>query len=132
MRKDFAGTLLRLRRQRAARAADASIRPVAFDFWDQVDQAGGAATRSRHCRLGALLLPADPDRSQTRHAAPMIVNQWVPAAHRGDAIGDSRQAVRDLLREMGHQSDLYAMTIDDDLRGDVRPFDRPGVAPAAT
>ena len=23
---------------------------------------------------------------------------------------------------MGHDSDLYALTIDDDLRGDVRPF----------
>ena len=49
----------------------------------------------------------------------MIVNQWVPAAHRGDAIGDSARRVRGLLRELGHQSDIYAMTIDDDLRGDV-------------
>ena len=52
----------------------------------------------------------------------MIVNQWVPAAHRGDAIGDSARKVRDMLRASGHQSDLFAMTIDDDLRGDVRPF----------
>ena len=52
----------------------------------------------------------------------MIVNQWVPAAHRGDAIGDSARRVRDLLRAMGHQSELYALTIDDDLEGDVRPF----------
>src|SRR5688572_17099478 len=52
----------------------------------------------------------------------MIVNQWVPAAHRGDAIGDSARRVRGLLREMGHRSDLYAMTIDDDLRGDVIPW----------
>ena len=43
----------------------------------------------------------------------MIVNQWVPAAHKGDAIGDSARRVRSLLRGMGHQSDLYAMTIDD-------------------
>ena len=56
----------------------------------------------------------------------MIVNQWVPAAHRGDAIGDSARRVRGLLREMGHQSDLYAMTIDDDLRGDVIPWTDPG------
>jgi hypothetical protein len=27
---------------------------------------------------------------------------------------------------MGHQSDLYAMTIDDDLRGDVIPWTDPG------
>jgi L-malate glycosyltransferase len=52
----------------------------------------------------------------------VIVNQWVPAAHKGDAIGDSARRVRGLLREMGHQSDLYAMTIDDDLRGDVIPW----------
>jgi glycosyltransferase involved in cell wall biosynthesis len=52
----------------------------------------------------------------------MIVNQWVPAAHRGDAIGDSARRVRDMLRAGGHRSDLYALTIDDDLRGDVLPF----------
>jgi glycosyltransferase involved in cell wall biosynthesis len=52
----------------------------------------------------------------------MIVNQWVPAAHKGDAIGDSARRVRSLLREMGHASDLYAMTIDDELRGDVIPW----------
>ena len=55
----------------------------------------------------------------------MIVNQWVPAAHRGDAIGDSARRVRDLLRGMGHQSDIFAMTIDEDLRGDIRPFTEP-------
>jgi glycosyltransferase involved in cell wall biosynthesis len=49
----------------------------------------------------------------------VIVNQWVPAAHKGDAIGDSARRVRALLREMGHQSEIYAMTIDNDLRGDV-------------
>ncbi|HEX6974059.1 MAG TPA: glycosyltransferase family 4 protein [Vicinamibacterales bacterium] len=56
----------------------------------------------------------------------MIINQWVPAAHAGDAIGDSARRVRDLLRASGHQSDLYALTIDDDLRGDVKPFDEVG------
>ena len=52
----------------------------------------------------------------------MIVNQWVPAAHRGDAIGDSARHVRDLLRQMGHASELFALSIDDDLADDVRPF----------
>jgi L-malate glycosyltransferase len=55
----------------------------------------------------------------------MIINQWVPAAHRGDAIGDSARRVRDLLRAIGHDADLYALTIDDELRRDVRPFDDP-------
>jgi L-malate glycosyltransferase len=52
----------------------------------------------------------------------MIINQWVPAAHRGDAIGDSARVVRETIRRAGHQSDIYALTIDDDLRGDVLPF----------
>jgi L-malate glycosyltransferase len=55
----------------------------------------------------------------------VIVNQWVPAAHKGDAIGDSARRMRGLLRRMGHASDLYALTIDDELKGDVRPFDDP-------
>jgi L-malate glycosyltransferase len=55
----------------------------------------------------------------------MTVNQWVPAAHRGDAIGDSARRVRGFLRELGHQSDIYALTVDHDLAGDVRPFDDP-------
>ena len=55
----------------------------------------------------------------------MVVNQWVPAAHSGDAIGDSARRVRSLLRELGHESDIFALTIDDDLRGDVRPFSDP-------
>ena len=52
----------------------------------------------------------------------MKIYQWVPAAHRGDAIGDSARRVRDLLRRMGHESELFALTIDDELRNDVRPF----------
>src|SRR3981081_1249593 len=55
----------------------------------------------------------------------MIINQWVPAAHRGDAIGDSARRVRDLLRTMGHEAELYALTIDDDLESEVRPFSDP-------
>lgn len=52
----------------------------------------------------------------------MIVNQWVPAAHKGDAIGDSSRKMRDMLRALGHQSEIYALTIDDVLKGDVLPF----------
>src|SRR6476661_2679147 len=55
----------------------------------------------------------------------MIVNQWVPAAHRGDAIGDSARRMRDMLREAGHSSEIFALTIDEDLRSDVLPFDDP-------
>lgn len=55
----------------------------------------------------------------------MIIHQWVPAAHRGDAVGDSARRVRDLLRASGHDSDLFALTIDEALEGDVRPFGDP-------
>ena len=46
----------------------------------------------------------------------MIVNQWIPAAHRGDAVGDNARVMRDLLRQWGHESEIYALTIDEDLR----------------
>jgi glycosyltransferase involved in cell wall biosynthesis len=52
----------------------------------------------------------------------MIVNQWVPAAHRGDAIGDSARHVRKLLHHLGHESEIYALTIDDDMAAEVQPF----------
>ncbi|MFL6280643.1 MAG: glycosyltransferase family 4 protein [Vicinamibacterales bacterium] len=55
----------------------------------------------------------------------MIINQWVPAAHQGDAIGDSARRVRTMLRAAGHTSDLYALTMDHALRGDVRSFTDP-------
>ncbi|MDR1989938.1 MAG: glycosyltransferase [Acidobacteriaceae bacterium] len=58
----------------------------------------------------------------------MIVNQWVPAAHMADAIGDSARHMRGMLRRMGHTSDLYALTIDDGLKGDVLPFSDPSAA----
>jgi len=52
----------------------------------------------------------------------MVINQWVPAAHRGDAIGDSARRVRDLLRTMGHESELYALSADEAIEHEVRPF----------
>jgi glycosyltransferase involved in cell wall biosynthesis len=58
----------------------------------------------------------------------MIVNQWVPAAHRGDAVGDSARRVRAFARAMGHDADIFALTIDDDLVGDVLPFSDPAAA----
>ena len=58
----------------------------------------------------------------------MIVNQWVPAAHAGDAVGDSALRVRHLLRSLGHTAEIYAMQIDDTLIDDVRPFQDPDAA----
>ena len=55
----------------------------------------------------------------------MVINQWLPAAHRGDAVGDSARGVRDLLRLKGCEADLFALSIDADLRHEVRPFSDP-------
>jgi len=52
----------------------------------------------------------------------MVINQWVPAAHRGDAVGDSACRQRDALRALGHRSDVFAIAVDDDMRSEVRSF----------
>ena len=54
---------------------------VAFDFWQQFD----APKQLEEVRL----LPPGGVPSALPEAAGVIVNQWVPAAHKGDAIGDS-------------------------------------------
>lgn len=48
------------------------------------------------------------------------IDQWVPALHRGDAIGDSARLMRDAFRAWGHEADVYALELDDGLQGDGR------------
>ncbi len=55
----------------------------------------------------------------------MVVNQWLPAAHRGDAVGDSARRVRDMLRRKGHEADIFALSIDAELVDEIRPFAEP-------
>jgi glycosyltransferase involved in cell wall biosynthesis len=50
------------------------------------------------------------------------IDQWVPALHRGDAIGDSARRMRDAFRAWGHEADVYGLQLDEDLEGDGRPF----------
>lgn len=52
----------------------------------------------------------------------MRIDQWVPALHRGDAIGDSARLMRDAFRRFGHAADVYALELDADLVGDGRAF----------
>lgn len=40
------------------------------------------------------------------------VDQWVPALHRGDAIGDSTLLMREALRSWGYTSDIYTYNQD--------------------
>ena len=60
----------------------------------------------------------------------MRIDQWVPALHRGDAIGDSARLMRDAFRSWGHRADVYALSLDEDLRGDGLPWSAwsPGAA----
>ena len=44
----------------------------------------------------------------------MRVDQWVPALHAGDAIGDSARLMRDAFRRLGHEADVYALDLDPD------------------
>lgn len=52
----------------------------------------------------------------------MIVNQWVPSAHYGDAIGDHVLVTRDMFRQWGFESDVFAAQIDEELQDDVRSW----------
>jgi glycosyltransferase involved in cell wall biosynthesis len=53
----------------------------------------------------------------------MRIDQWVPALHRGDAIGDSARLMRDAYRRWGYAADLYALELDADLEADGRRFE---------
>ena len=62
----------------------------------------------------------------------MRIDQWVPALHRGDAIGDSARLMRDAFRSWGHEADVYALDVDADLEGDGRPLRGVGAGRART
>ena len=55
----------------------------------------------------------------------MRIDQWVPALHRGDAIGDSARLMRDAFRRWGHEADVHALELDADLEGDGLPWPAP-------
>lgn len=61
-------------------------------------------------------------REPGRRSSLRRIDQWVPALHRGDAIGDSARLMRDAFRRWGHEADVWAPDIDDDLAGDGRPY----------
>lgn len=55
----------------------------------------------------------------------MIVHQWLQAAHHGDAVGDHVRTLRRLFRSWGHESEIYALTIDEGLEDDVMRWTDP-------
>lgn len=52
----------------------------------------------------------------------MRVDQFLPAYHRGDAIGDEATHMRDALRGRGYVSDIYRYSCDEGLEAESRPF----------
>jgi L-malate glycosyltransferase len=52
----------------------------------------------------------------------MRIDQWTPALHRGDAIGDSTLLMCAAFRRWGYESDVYALDGDEDLKDEARPF----------
>ena len=80
---------------------------------------GDAGARDRRgAGHGLRRAPARPPPSGARGI--VRIDQWVPALHRGDAIGDSARLMRDAFRSWGHQADVYALELDEDLQGDGR------------
>jgi glycosyltransferase involved in cell wall biosynthesis len=51
------------------------------------------------------------------------IDQLLAAAHADDATGDAAMALADRLRREGHPADVFALTIDDQMSGRVRPLD---------
>jgi len=51
------------------------------------------------------------------------IDQLLAAAHAGDATGDAAMALADRLRREGHPADVFALSIDDEMSGRVRPID---------
>jgi glycosyltransferase involved in cell wall biosynthesis len=52
----------------------------------------------------------------------MRADQWLPAAHFGDAIGDEALRFRNVLRRAGYQSEVYALDVDEEVREEFLPF----------
>jgi L-malate glycosyltransferase len=52
----------------------------------------------------------------------MRIDQWVPAYHRGDAIGDEATELRGFFRGRGFASDIYCLSRDRGLEGESRLF----------
>ena len=75
---------------------------------DPADAAGGVPRAAgRHPKTPGLV-------ADLGHRA-MIVNQWLPAAHRGDAVGDNARALaRRCSARAGHDAEIFAL---DDRRG---------------
>ncbi|MFO7866520.1 MAG: glycosyltransferase family 4 protein [Candidatus Aminicenantes bacterium] len=54
----------------------------------------------------------------------MRVDQWIPAFHWGDAIGDTARHMREFLRKQGFSSQIYCLDRDEELKFESEPLNR--------
>jgi L-malate glycosyltransferase len=50
------------------------------------------------------------------------IDQWTPDLRRGDAIGDSILRMRDAFRFWGHRSEVYSLTLSEEVAAEARLF----------
>ena len=102
------------------------------------DRGSGSGTRDRRSEPGSLTTRAAGRAANHRSGpripdpgsrSPIPAHDHQPVGAGGASRGrDRRQRARRCAAccaRRGHQSDLFALTMDDDLRGDVRPFADP-------
>ena len=82
----------------------------------------GARARRRSAAPTSARCFGSGSRRFSTEGPALRIDQWVPALHRGDAIGDSARLMRDAFRRWGHEADVYALELDADLEGDGRPW----------
>lgn len=51
------------------------------------------------------------------------IDQLLPAAHWGDATGDASRHLAGALRTAGYDAEVYALSVDEPLAGQVHPFE---------
>lgn len=129
MAKDFGGTLLRFVEETLA-APRKPMPPVAYDFWwyYKLAEEYGELLHTRPSAFKALPFESEDtvlaDLGDRVSNLPSI-HQWIAAAHRGDAIGDNARVLRDMFRSWGHESEIFALTIDDNMAGEARLWSDP-------
>ena len=113
-------------RRPSARHRSASGPEVPYDFWAHV-RSGRAARGAAPVPAGGLSGPAERSvGSRSPIPDPRSPDENPPVGSGGAPRRRDRRQRADrcasCCARMGHESELFALTIDDDLRGDVLPF----------
>jgi glycosyltransferase involved in cell wall biosynthesis len=78
------------------------------------------------CYEAALeLRPSARARPIPRPSSARAIHQLVPGLYYGDAISNHALFIREVLHDLGHESEIFAVDIDEPMRDSAKPF-RPG------